>query len=90
MALMAMVFFHYCTIDMDAFGTSDLHDHSFRPSYISPYSSKAPIEKYSIQIIIIILWLIMRIDLLHYFNDHDCDSLMQIKKSALKFCIILL
>ena len=31
----------------------------------------------------------MRIDLLHYFNDHDCDSLMQIKKkSALKFCII--
>ena len=32
----------------------------------------------------------MRIDLLHYFNDDDCDSLMQIKKSALKFCIILL
>ena len=51
---------------------------------------KIPTEKYSIQIIIIILWLVMRIDLLHYFNDHDCDSLMQIKKSALKFCIILL
>ena len=64
--------------------------HSFRSSYISKYSSKAPTEKYSIQIIISILWLVMRIDLLHYFNDHDCDSLMQIKKSALKFCIILL
>ena len=87
---MVMVFFYYCSMHREEFGTSDQHDHSFRPLYIFPYSSKAPAEKYSIQIIIIILWLVMRIDLLHYFNDHDCDSLMQIKKSALKFCIILL
>ena len=89
-ALMAMVFSHYCSMHMDEFGTSDLHNHSFRPSYISPYSSKASTENYSIQVIIIILWFIMRIGLLHYFNDHDCDSLMQITKGALKSCILLL